>query len=75
MGLVGAILFNIRRNDLGDTSDCTLTKFVGDTKVEGEVDRPERRATTQKHVNQLEDWDKKICTMLNKDKCELLHPE
>lgn len=33
------------RNDLHDKSDCTLTKLVGGTKMEG--GEPERRATTQ----------------------------
>lgn len=69
------MLFSIFRIDLYDKSDCNLTKFAGNTKVDGEIDKPERRATTQKHINQLEDWDKKICTRFNKDKCELLHPE
>lgn len=35
--------------------------------MEGEIDKPERRATTEKHVKRLEDWDKKICTRFNKD--------
>lgn len=49
--ILGSILFDIFRKDLGDKNDCTLAKFVGDTKVEGEINKPERRATTQKYVS------------------------
>ena len=46
-----------------------------DIKAEGKRDKPERRATTLKHINRLEDWDRKICRRFNEDKCEILHPE
>lgn len=48
------------------------SRLVGDTKVEAERVKPERRVTTQK---QLEYWDEKICMRFNKDKCKHLHPE
>lgn len=41
------ILFNVLTNDLDDRTECTLTMFVADTKVRGEIDIPEGKATTQ----------------------------
>lgn len=43
----GPNIIQCLRYDLGDKSDCTLTKIVGGTKTEG--GQPERRATTQTH--------------------------
>ncbi|CAM5141463.1 unnamed protein product [Natator depressus] len=66
------ILFHIFINDLDDGIDCTLSKFVDDTKVGGEVDTLEGRDRVQSDLDKLEDWAKRNLR-LNKDKCRVLH--
>lgn len=36
--------------------ECTLSKFVGNTKLSSLVDTPERRDTIQKDLERLERW-------------------
>ncbi|GAB0184902.1 cAMP-dependent protein kinase inhibitor alpha [Grus japonensis] len=51
----------------------TLMKFVDDTKLSGEADTSERRATLQEDLDRLEEWANKNLMKFNKDKCKVLH--
>ncbi|PKU37835.1 rna-directed dna polymerase from mobile element jockey-like [Limosa lapponica baueri] len=52
---------------------CTLTKFTDDTKLRGEVDTSEGRATLHEDRDRLEEWINKNLMKSNKDKCKVLY--
>ena len=51
---LASIQFNLFINDLDDRTECTLSKFAGDTKPGGVVDRPDGHATIQRDLSWLE---------------------
>lgn len=53
LGLVlGPVLFNVF-NDTSSGIECTLSKIVGDAKLNGAVDRLEERDTVQRNFTLL----------------------
>jgi len=52
--VLGTGLFKIFINAIGRVSKCTFSKFADDTKLNGAVDRTERRDANQKEPNRLE---------------------
>ena len=55
--------------------ECTLSKFVNDTKLCGVVDTLERRNAIQRHleIDRLERWPYVNLMKFNKAKCNMLH--
>ena len=48
-------------------------EFARDTKLSGEVDAWEGRASLQEDLHRLEEWANKNLIKFNKDKCNVLH--
>ncbi|GAB0203189.1 hypothetical protein GRJ2_002784500 [Grus japonensis] len=61
--------------DLDDGIKCTIMKFADDTKLSGEMDTSEGKATLQEDLDRLEEWANKNLMKFNKDKCKVLHLE
>ncbi|PKU40877.1 rna-directed dna polymerase from mobile element jockey-like [Limosa lapponica baueri] len=73
-GLVlGPVLFNIFVSDMNSGTECTLSKFVDDTKLCGTVHKLEGRDAIQRHLEKLEKWAHVNIMRFNQAKFNILH--
>ena len=70
---MGLVLFSIFISDIRDGIECTLSKFVGDTKLSGAVNTLEGREAIQRDQKRLEKWAHEKLMRFNKAKCRLMH--
>jgi len=68
--ILGPVLFSIF-TELYDAAEHTLSKFAGDTKLEGVVGTLEHHAVIEKDLSRLEKWVDR--SLVKYEKCKLLH--
>ena len=67
-----SVLFSII-SDINDGLECTLSKFVDDTKLSGVVDALEERDAIQEDLDKLERWACVSLMRFSIAKCKVLY--
>ena len=71
--ILGAVLFSIFITNINSGIECTLSKFVHDTRLYGAVDKLEGWDAIWRDLYSLEQWAQESLMRFNKSKCKVLH--
>lgn len=69
--VLGLMLFNILINDINCGTECTLSKFTGDTELCSAVNTSKGWYAFQRDPDRWLQWAYKILMRLKKAKCEV----
>ncbi|RMC05462.1 hypothetical protein DUI87_18655 [Hirundo rustica rustica] len=70
---LGAVKKDTRRSDTDSGIECTLSKFVDDTKPSGVAGTTEGQDDFQGNLDKPEKWAHKNLMSFNNIKCKMLH--
>ena len=71
--VLGPMLFNIFISDINSGIECTLGKFVNNTKLCGEVNTPEGWNAIQRNLDSLEQLAQENLMRFNKSRQKVLY--
>ena len=71
--ILGTVLFSIFITNINSGIECTLSKFVHDTRLYGAVDKLEGWDAIWRDLYSLEQWAQESLMRFNKFKCKVLH--
>lgn len=69
---LGPVLFNSFITDLGDVTQCLLSKFAAMTELEVKDDKPENHTAFQRDLSKLEKWPDRNYMSFIQAKCRVL---
>ena len=73
VSLLGPVFFNIFIIVIDSGMECTLSKFVNETKLCGVVNMTEGQDAIQRDLDRLERWSQENLMRFHKEKFEVLH--
>ncbi|PKU47253.1 rna-directed dna polymerase from mobile element jockey- hypothetical protein [Limosa lapponica baueri] len=71
--ILGPVQSNTLISDFYEGADCTLSKFIDNTKMDRVANTPDGCSAFKRDLNRTEKWAERNLMKFNKGKCKVLH--
>lgn len=71
--VLGSELFNVFNNDIDSGTECALSKFANDTKLNGAVDTSKVQDAIQRDLEKFKQWHHVNFMRFNSTRCKVLY--